>query len=133
MHVFLHFKSFCLVILKLILASKLSELEQFENQAANGLFTNKIDFYWQMAASSGKMQERRPPLKFNFTARTTSTYSYPPFLNLINGICFFFCLISTPFMVARMLAGNLQPDFQIAVTHSILKLKSISISPNKMT
>ena len=35
MHVFLHFKSFCLVVLKLILASKLSELEQFENRAAN--------------------------------------------------------------------------------------------------
>ena len=28
---------------------------------------------------------------------------------------------------------NLQPDFQIAVTHSILKLKSILIPPYKMT
>ena len=27
-------------------------------------------------------------------------------------------------VVQRLLAGNLQPDFQIAVTHSILKLKS---------
>ena len=43
-HVFLHFKSFCLVVLKLILASKLSELELFENRAANGLFLNKIEF-----------------------------------------------------------------------------------------
>ena len=34
-HVFLHFKSFCLVVLQLILASKLSEWEQFENFAAN--------------------------------------------------------------------------------------------------
>ena len=34
-HVFLHFNSFCLVVLKLILASKLSEWEQFENFAAN--------------------------------------------------------------------------------------------------
>ena len=34
-HVFLHFKSFCLVVLKLILALKLSELQQFENRAAN--------------------------------------------------------------------------------------------------
>ena len=33
--VFLHFKSFCMVVLKLILASKLSELEQFENRTAN--------------------------------------------------------------------------------------------------
>ena len=38
------------------------------------------------------MQKRRPPLKFNFTARTTSTYSQH--LNLVNGIVFF-CLIST--------------------------------------
>ena len=43
-HVFLHFNSFCLEVLKLILASKLSELEQFENRAANGLFTYKIEF-----------------------------------------------------------------------------------------
>ena len=35
MHVFLHFKSFCQVALKLIFASKLSELQQFENRAAN--------------------------------------------------------------------------------------------------
>ena len=34
-HVFLYFKSFCLVVLKLILASKLSELQQFANRAAN--------------------------------------------------------------------------------------------------
>ena len=34
-HVFLHFKSFCLVVLKVIFASKLSELQQFENWAAN--------------------------------------------------------------------------------------------------
>ena len=38
MHVFLHFKSFCLVVLQLILASKLSELEQFEKRAENCLF-----------------------------------------------------------------------------------------------
>ena len=43
-HVFLHFKSFCLVVLQLILASKLCKLEQFENRAANGLFLNKIEF-----------------------------------------------------------------------------------------
>ena len=43
-HVFLHFNSFCLEVLKLILASKLSKLELFENWAANGLFLNKIEF-----------------------------------------------------------------------------------------
>ena len=35
MHLFLHFRTFGLVVLQLILASKLSELEQFENQAAH--------------------------------------------------------------------------------------------------
>ena len=32
-HVFLHFETFCLVALRLILASKLSELDQCENWA----------------------------------------------------------------------------------------------------
>ena len=40
-HVFLHFKSFCLVVLTLILASKLSELEQFENWEANNQIARK--------------------------------------------------------------------------------------------
>ena len=35
MHVFLHFGTFGLNVLQLILASKLSELEQFENRAEN--------------------------------------------------------------------------------------------------
>ena len=38
MHVFLHFKSFCLVVLQLILASKSSELEQFKNFSAKRQF-----------------------------------------------------------------------------------------------
>ena len=53
------------------------------------------------------------------------------FLNLINGIGLFF--ISTLYVMLDSLAGNLQPDFQIAVTHSILQLKSILIPPDKMT
>ena len=56
MHVFLHFKSFGLVVLQLILASKLSELEQFEKQARNCLFANKIEF-------SGKRLHPREKLK----------------------------------------------------------------------
>ena len=35
MHLFLHFGTFVLMVLQLILASKLSDLEQFENWAAN--------------------------------------------------------------------------------------------------
>ena len=113
MHVFLHFKSFCLVVLKLILASKLSELEQFENLAANGLFTNKIAF-------SGKW----------LCLRAKCNLLSAPFLNLINGIGLFFLPHFHPLC---LLAGNLQLDFQIALTHSILKLKSILIPPNKMS
>ena len=43
-HVFLYFGTFCFVVLQLILASKLSELEQFENWAANCQFANKFAF-----------------------------------------------------------------------------------------
>ena len=35
MHVFLHFGTFSLVVLQSILASKLGDLEQFENWEAN--------------------------------------------------------------------------------------------------
>ena len=35
MHIFLHFGTFGLLVLQLILASKMSELKQFENFAAN--------------------------------------------------------------------------------------------------
>ena len=40
-HVFLHFGTFGLVVLQLILASKLSELEQFENFSANNQLERK--------------------------------------------------------------------------------------------
>ena len=59
-HDFLHFKSFCLVVLKLILASKFSELEQFENLAANGLFTNKIAFYGKWLCTRAKCKKGDP-------------------------------------------------------------------------
>ena len=38
MHLFLHFGTFGLLVLQLILASKLSELEHFENLSANNKF-----------------------------------------------------------------------------------------------
>ena len=40
-HLFLHFGTFGLVVLQLILASKLSELEQFENFLANNQLESK--------------------------------------------------------------------------------------------
>ena len=52
MHVFLHFNSFCLVVLKFILASKLSELEQFENRAAN----------YQLASIKGRNEAKKKPM-----------------------------------------------------------------------
>ena len=60
MHVFLHFKSFCLVVLKLILASKLSELQQFENRAENGLFMNKIEFSGKWLRPRAKCKKGDP-------------------------------------------------------------------------
>ena len=59
-HVYLHFGTFGVVVLQLILASKLSELEQFENLAANGLFTNKIAFYGKWLCPRAKCKKGDP-------------------------------------------------------------------------
>ena len=44
----------------LILASKLGELEQFENRAANGLFTYKIEFSGKWLCSRTKCKKGDP-------------------------------------------------------------------------
>ena len=75
------------------------------------------------------MQEGRPPLRLNFTARTPSPYPQAPFLKLGYGIGVFSWLIFTLFSIAV----NLLPDFQIALNHSILKIKSIVIPLDKMS
>ena len=62
MHVFLHFKSFCLVLLQLILASKLSELEQFEKQAENCLLADKIEFFGKWLHPRAKLKKTDPTL-----------------------------------------------------------------------
>ena len=41
---FFHFGTFCVVVLQLILASKLGELEEFENWTANSQFASKYEF-----------------------------------------------------------------------------------------
>ena len=53
-----------------------------------------------MTACWSKMQESRPPLKFNFTSRSTSPYPQAPFLKLRNGIVFFHVSFSL-FVAAR--------------------------------
>jgi hypothetical protein len=123
MHIFLHFGTYSLEVLQLILASKLSELEQFENLAANGLFMYKIENFLANGCVLGQNARKETPFKIQFYCQDNINLLSAPFLKLINGICLFFCL----------LAGNLQPNFQIALTYSILKLKSILIPPDKMT
>ena len=68
----------------------------------------------------GPNARKGTPFKIQFYCQGTINLLSAPFLNHINGIGFFL-FISSPLC---LLAGNLQPDFQIAVTHSILKLKS---------
>ena len=51
-HVFLHFGTFGVVVLQLILASKLGELEQFENPAA----------YYQLASKKGENETLKKPM-----------------------------------------------------------------------
>ena len=70
-HVFLHFNSFCLEVLKLILASKLSELEQFESRGANSLFANKIEFYGKWLHPRAKFN-KEDPLQIQFYFCTSS-------------------------------------------------------------
>ena len=48
------------MVLKLILASKLSELEQFENRAENCLFSNKIEFSGKWLHPRGKCKKGDP-------------------------------------------------------------------------
>ena len=60
-HLFLHFKSFCLVVLQLILASKLSELEPFEKLAQNGQFASKYEFSGKWLHAGAKCKKADPP------------------------------------------------------------------------
>ena len=60
MYVFSHFKSFCLVVLQLILSLKLSELEQFEKQAENRLFADKIEFFGKWLHPRAKLKKTDP-------------------------------------------------------------------------
>ena len=124
-HVFLHFKSFCLVVLKLILASKLSELQQFQNGAAN----------YQLESIKGRNEAKKtmPLRSFRKGAESklrlscTKIETGSPFLHFSLG-----CSICQKIQFCSE-TGHLLPDFQIAITHSILKLKSILIPPDKMT
>ena len=59
-HVFLYFGTFGLVVLQLILASKSSELEQFEKQAQNCLFANKIEFLGKWLHPRAKLKKTDP-------------------------------------------------------------------------
>ena len=56
-HDFLHFKTFCQVVIQFSLASKLSELHQFENY----LFANKIEFSGKWLHPRAKCKKGDPP------------------------------------------------------------------------
>ena len=60
MHLFPHFGTFGLVVLQLILASKLSELEQFEKWAENCLFADKIEFFGKWLHPRAKLKKTDP-------------------------------------------------------------------------
>ena len=78
----------------------------------------------------GQNARKETPFKIQFYCQDNIILLSAPFLNLINGIGLFFLPHFHPLC---LLAGNLQPNFQIALTYSILKLKSILIPPDKMT
>ena len=70
-----------------------------------------------------KLKRGDPPLKFKVTFRLTSPNPKTSVLKLSNSIG----LILASFSLFSLLSGYLLPDFQLALTHSILKPKSISI------
>ena len=60
MHFDLNFGNFTLLVLKLILASKLSELEQIEKWAENCLFAVKIEFFGKWLHPRAKLKKTDP-------------------------------------------------------------------------
>ena len=79
MYVFPHFKSFCLVVLQLILSLKLSELEQFEKQAENCLFADKIEFFGKLLHPRAKLKETDPT--YNMGKPGSSHFRDPPLIS----------------------------------------------------
>ena len=61
MHLFLHFGTFGLVVLQLILALKLSVLELFEKWEENCLFGDKIEFFGKWLHPRAKFKKADPP------------------------------------------------------------------------
>ena len=88
-----------------------------------------MDFAALCLKSILQINRLEPLLKFNFTLKTPSLHPKTPFLELGSGMG----LIFASFLHICLLTGYLLPDFQIALTHTILKLKSILITPDKMT
>ena len=70
------------------------------------------------------------PLKIQFYFQDNITLPTSTISKAKKRHCFFFM---SHIHSLWLLAGNLLPDFQIALTHSILKLKSFVIPPDKMT
>ena len=79
-HVFLHFGTFGSVVLQLILASKLSELEQFEKWPENCLLRTKLSF---LANGCILRQNSRKltPLKIQFYCQHIITQPKNTFFN----------------------------------------------------
>ena len=68
------------MVLQLILASKLGELEQFENPTANSQFASKYEFSGKWLHPIEKCKKKQTPLKIQFYCQDnitlpTSTFS----------------------------------------------------------
>ena len=77
-----------------------------------------------------KNARKQTPLKIQFYFQVNITLPTSTISKAKKRHCFFFM---SNIHSLWLLAGNLLPDFQIALTHSTLKLKSIVIPPDKMT
>ena len=107
---------------ELILALKLSELEQFENRVANGLFTYKIEFSSKWLRSRAKCKKGDP----NFTARTTSPHPKIPFLMLCNGVSlircrFYSCFLSYWLFAEKFSNCSNSLNFEVKINFNTIK------------
>ena len=128
-HVFLHFGTFCLVVLQLILASKLSELEQFE-------IRKQITSQQPKRVKIRHEKKTMPLLSFRKGACGQGEVLLTVKLNIKGRLLS--CILLQDAAICQKIhiclkTGNLLPNFQIALTHSILKLKSIVITLNQMS
>ena len=83
MLIFPHFGTFCLLVLQLILA-EFSDLEQFENWAANCQFASKYESYGKWLHPRAKLKKTDPTLNSILSAKRQFSACFSNCSNSLN-------------------------------------------------